>query len=287
MDNSDKILNPSTNRYVKKTSKLGKLILAGKTPPKKSVKPCSDSQIRNPNSQRCIKKTGKIARSLGNSPMTSTNSSVRSVSSSLYPSYSSSSSSNPVALPVIPSAYVPPVVVAQPQTLPKLSASTMSQLQRLDKIQKIKERNLNAIKIQSAIRNKLARKRYPLIFQDAPDFPQPFTTSQTDAILDKRNKEQIKMSKDIEYSKSLFNKDISLPKSDIDILKVVKNINTNIRNINKPNKPKIKKTNKRNAMDMDIKPENFYKKANRKIKETMPALIGAGIATGIGLSGRI
>ena len=26
MDNSDKILNPSTNRYVKKTSKLGKLI---------------------------------------------------------------------------------------------------------------------------------------------------------------------------------------------------------------------------------------------------------------------
>lgn len=274
MDNSNKVLNPTTGRYVKKSSTLGKLILAGKTPPKKPAKTCSDSQIRNPSTQRCIKKTGKIARSLGNSPMTSNGSFV------------ASSSSSQLALPIVPGAYVPPAVVPQPPTLPKLSNATMFQLQRLDKIQKIKEKNLNAIKIQSAIRNKLARKKYPLIFQDAPDFPQPLTTSQADAILDKRNKEQIKMSKDIQFTKSLFDKDISLPKSDVDILKAVKNVNTNIRNINKP---KIKRTNKRNAMDIDkpVKKEDFYKKANRKIKEAIPALIGAGIATGIGLSGRI
>ena len=281
MDNSNKVYNPSTHRYVKKTSKLGKLILSGKTPPKKPAKACSDSQIRNPSSQRCIKKTGKIARSLGNSPMTSNGSFV------------ASSSSSPLALPIIPGAYVPPAVVPQSQLITTSQAASIldkrkSDLIKMNKIIEeknriLKEKNLNAIKIQSAIRNKIARKKYPLIFQDAPDFPQPLTTSQADAILDKRDK----MSKDIQYSKSLFDKDISLPKSKIDILKVVKNINTNIRNINKPNKPKIKRTNKRNAMDMDIKPEDFYKKANRKIKEAMPGLIGAGIATGLGLSGRI
>lgn len=280
MDNSNKVLNPTTGRYVKKSSTLGKLILAGKTPPKKPAKTCSDSQIRNPSTQRCIKKTGKIARSLGNSPMTSNGSFV------------ASSSSSPLALPIIPGAYVPPAVVPQPQLITTSQAASILDKRKSDLIKMnkkikeknriIEEKNLNAIKIQSAIRNKIARKKYPLIFQDAPDFPQPLTTSQADAILDKRKK----MSENIQFSKSLFDKDISLPKSDVDMLKAVKYVNTNIRNINKP---KIKRTNKRNAMDIDkpVKKEDFYKKANRKIKEAMPALIGAGIATGIGLSGRI
>lgn len=279
MDNSNKVLNPITGRYVKKSSTLGKLILAGKTPPKKPAKTCSDSQIRNPSTQRCIKKTGKIARSLGNSPMTSNGSFV------------ASSSSSPLALPIVPSAYVPPAVVPQPQLITTSQAASILDKRKSDLIKMnkkieeknriIKEKNLNAIKIQSAIKNKIARKKYPLIFQDAPDFPQPLTTSQADAILDKRKK----MSENIQYSKSLFDKDISLPKSDVDILKAVKNVNTNIRNINKP---KIKRTNKRNAMDIDKpvkKEEDFYKKTNRKIKEAMPALIGAGVATGMGLAG--
>ena len=201
MDNSNKVLNPTTGRYVKKSSTLGKLILAGKTPPKKPAKTCSDSQIRNPSTQRCIKKTGKIARSLGNSPMSSNGSFV------------ASSSSSQLALPIVPGAYVPPAVVPQPQLITTSQAASILDKRKSDliKINKIieeknriiKEKNLNAIKIQSAIRNKLARKKYPLIFQDAPGFPQPLTTSQADAILDKRNKEQIKRSKDIQYSKSL------------------------------------------------------------------------------------
>jgi hypothetical protein len=275
MDNSNKIFNSSSGRYVKKTSALGKLILSGKTPPKskKGPKSCSDSQIRNPKSGRCIKKSGKLARSLNSSPMTSNGSFVP------------SSSSSQLALPVITGSYVSP----PPTTLPKLSASTMFQLQRLDKIQKIKEKNAASKNIQKVFRGYIARKNIPLNFEDAPDFPKPLTTSQTDAILDKKMKDQMKMSKDIEYSKSLFDKNTSLPKSSVDILKVVKNINTNIKNVNKP---KIKRTNRRNAMDIDkpvipVKSENFYKKADRKIKEAMPALIGAAVATGIGLSGRI
>jgi hypothetical protein len=70
MDNSDKILNPTTGRYVKKSSVLGKQLLAGITPTKKS-KACSDTQIRNPNTNRCIKKNGKLAKSLNSSSSTS------------------------------------------------------------------------------------------------------------------------------------------------------------------------------------------------------------------------
>jgi len=151
MDNSDKILNPTTGRYVKKTSALGKLILAGKTPTTRS-KACSDSQIRNPNTNRCIKKDGRLAKSLGNSP----------------------ASSSPIALPVTNIVVPPP----PPESLTTISENKKMRNAQLSSafINILKSnpnatpdelgnkyikavKNVNATTIQSAIRQRIARKK--------------------------------------------------------------------------------------------------------------------------------
>ena len=295
MDNSDKVLNPSSGRYVKKTSALGKLILAGKTPPKKPAKACSDSQIRNPSTQRCIKKTGKIARSLGNSPMSSTNSPVRSAPPSLYPSYSSSSSSNPVALPVIPSAYVSPVVVAQPQTLPV--RNNKGRLKALDDIFGLNEEENAANKLKAVLQRRL---------QQRENANQRFATRELQSVIKRRNQMsnmqttdkavnvlqkvfRNKLSKNRERDAAMSIQTEKL-KGLIDTSRNIvaqqnaqsKAISTIGAAIKRRDQVKDYSTAKRKAATA-----KFYGSANRKIKETMPALIGAGIATGMGLAGRI
>ena len=289
MDNSNKILNPSTDRYVKKTSALGKLILAGKIPPKKPPKACSDSQIRNPSSQRCIKKSGKLARSLGSTPMTSNGSFV------------ASSSSSPLALPIIPGAYVPPAVVPQPPTLPKLSASTMSHLQRLDKIQQIKEKKYNennaATKLQAVLQRRL---------QQRENANQRFATRELQSVIRRRNQMSNMQTTDkaVNVLQKAFRNKLSKNREEdaantrrteklkelIDTSKNIvaqqnaqsKAISTIGAAIKRRDAVKDYSTTKRKAATA-----KFYDSANRKIKEAIPALIGAGIATGIGLSGRI
>jgi serine/threonine protein kinase len=57
---SDKILNPKTNRYVKKDGKIGRAILQEKLLEKK----CSEKEIVNPKTNRCVKKDSKIGKAI-------------------------------------------------------------------------------------------------------------------------------------------------------------------------------------------------------------------------------
>ena len=253
MDNSNKVYNPSSHRYVKKNSKLGKLILAGKIPPKKPAKACSDSQIRNPNSQRCIKKTGKIARSLNSSPMTSNGSFV------------ASSSSSPLALPIVPGAYVPPAVVPQSQLITTSQAASIldkrkSDLIKMNKI--IKEKKLNAINMQTAIRNDKAVNVLQKAFRNKLSKNRELDAARS--IQNEKLKGLIDTSRNIVAQQNAQSKAMSTIGAAIKRRDAVKDYSTT----------------KRKAATA-----KFYDSANRKIKETMPALIGAGVATGMGLAG--
>jgi len=67
---SDKILNPASNRYVKKTGKIGRELLKGSSPKNpsprpKSAKKCPKNKILNPTTGNCVLKTGAIGRKLG------------------------------------------------------------------------------------------------------------------------------------------------------------------------------------------------------------------------------
>ena len=283
MDNSNKVLNPSTGRYVKKTSKLGKLILAGKTPPKssKSPKACSDSQIRNPSTQRCIKKTGKIARSLGNSPMTSNGSFV------------ASSSSSPLALPIIPGAYVPPAVVPQPPTLPV--RNDKGKLKALDDLFGLNEEENAANKIKAVLQRRL---------QQRENANQRFATRELQSVIKRRNQMsnmqktnnavnvlqrtfRNKLSKN-RYRDAAMSIQTEKLKGLIDTSRNIvaqqnaqsKAISTIGAAIKRRDAVKDYSTTKKKAATAKI-----YDSANRKIKEAMPTLIGAGVATGMGLAG--
>ena len=70
-----KILNPATNRCVKKDGKIGKKLLAKKPVTKKPVtkkpvtkkpvaKECPKDKILNPHTNRCVKKDGKVGKKL-------------------------------------------------------------------------------------------------------------------------------------------------------------------------------------------------------------------------------
>lgn len=58
--NEDEVLNPKTNRCVKRTGKIGREILS----PQKYKSKCKDDQVLNPKTKRCVKKIGKIGRDL-------------------------------------------------------------------------------------------------------------------------------------------------------------------------------------------------------------------------------
>lgn len=63
----DEILNPASNRCVKRSGAIGKRLLANKSPknaPKKELKKCKDEEILNPKTNRCVSKTGKIGKAL-------------------------------------------------------------------------------------------------------------------------------------------------------------------------------------------------------------------------------
>lgn len=209
----DKIRNPTTGRLIKKTSILGKKIAKGYIPPEK---PCKVNKIKNPKTNRCVIETGKIGQKILNSLFTKETTLPKS------------------SIDILPNIAALNIGL---KSIPKLPPATLSRLEKLDKIQKIKEKIKASKDIQKVFRGYLARKKnpLPLNFQDAMDFPQPFTTAQADTILD----QQIR---DNEYKKSLFYKDTSLPNSKVDILLGIKDINKMIR---ESNKPKIKKTNKR------------------------------------------
>ena len=278
MDNSNKILNPTTNRYVKKTSALGKLILAGKTPPKKSPKSCSDSQIRNPSSQRCIKKTGKIARSLNSSPMRSNGSFV--------------ASSSPLALPVIPNSFVSP-----PPTTTLPVRNNKGKLKALDDLFGLDEEENAATKLQAVLKRRL---------QQRENANQRFATRELQSVIKRRNqmsnmqttdkavnvlqkafrnklsknrKRDATMSKQTEKLKGLIDTSKNIVAQQNAQSKAISTIGAAIK---RRDAVKDYSTTKQKAATA-----KFYDSANRKIKETIPALIGAGIATGIGLSGRI
>jgi hypothetical protein len=61
----DKILNPTTGKYVKKSSALGKKISNGFIPP---VKPCNIGKIKNPKTNRCVKENGKLGKFILSNP---------------------------------------------------------------------------------------------------------------------------------------------------------------------------------------------------------------------------
>ena len=58
----DKIINPITNRCIKKDGKIGKTLLAKKNP--KTKIECDPDKIINPITNRCVKKDGKIGKTL-------------------------------------------------------------------------------------------------------------------------------------------------------------------------------------------------------------------------------
>ena len=70
----DKILNPISNRCVKRTGKIGKQILATQTPatprgqtpatPRGQTKTCPPDKILNPDTKRCVKRDGKIGKQI-------------------------------------------------------------------------------------------------------------------------------------------------------------------------------------------------------------------------------
>lgn len=301
MDNSNKILNPSTGRYVKKTSVLGKLILSGKTPPKakKEPKSCSDSQIRNPKSGRCIKKSGKLARSLGNTPMTSNG---------------SFASSSPLALPVIPNSFVSP-----PPTTTLPVRNDKGKLKALDDLFGLNEEENAANKIKGLFKARLQKKKYDeqnaanklkAVFQrrlqQRENANQRFATRELQSAIRRRNQMsnmqttdkavnvlqkafRNKLSKNRERDAAMSRQTEKL-KGLIDTSRNIvaqqnaqsKAISTIGAAIKRRDAVKDYSTTKRKAATA-----KFYDSANRKIKEAMPGLIGAGIATGIGLSGRI
>lgn len=55
----DEIINPNTNRCVKKDGKIGKALLK-----QQNVVKCKDDEILNPLTKRCVKKTGKIGKQI-------------------------------------------------------------------------------------------------------------------------------------------------------------------------------------------------------------------------------
>ena len=61
--NEDEIMNPKTNRCVKKTGIIGKKILAGNLQ-KDQPKKCKEDEIMNPKTNRCVKKSGAIGKKL-------------------------------------------------------------------------------------------------------------------------------------------------------------------------------------------------------------------------------
>jgi hypothetical protein len=58
----DEILNPETNRCVKKTGAIGKKLL-GKEPVVEK-KSCKDDEVLNPKTKRCVKKSGAVGKEL-------------------------------------------------------------------------------------------------------------------------------------------------------------------------------------------------------------------------------
>jgi hypothetical protein len=61
--NEDEIMNPKTNRCVKKSGAVGKKILAGNVDNEKQKK-CKDDEILNPKTNRCVKKSGAVGKKL-------------------------------------------------------------------------------------------------------------------------------------------------------------------------------------------------------------------------------
>jgi serine/threonine protein kinase len=72
----DEVLNPETNRCVKKTGKVGKKILEEAmkqnkrkhTAPALPKKVCAPDEVLNPATNRCVKKTGKVGKKLISEP---------------------------------------------------------------------------------------------------------------------------------------------------------------------------------------------------------------------------
>ena len=58
----DKILNPETNKCVKKTGRIGKKLLKKKETTTKIE--CPEDKILNPETNKCVKKTGRIGKKL-------------------------------------------------------------------------------------------------------------------------------------------------------------------------------------------------------------------------------
>lgn len=60
----DEILNPESNRCVKRTGPTGKKILENLKKKAIGKKPCKEDEIRNPDTNRCVKRTGSIGRKI-------------------------------------------------------------------------------------------------------------------------------------------------------------------------------------------------------------------------------
>jgi hypothetical protein len=353
MDNSDKILNPTTGRYVKKSSVLGKQLLAGITPTKKS-KACSDTQIRNPNTNRCIKKNGKLAKSLGNSPASSI-----AGSKTMSNSYNNSSSSSPIALPVTNSVVPPP----PPENLTTISENKKMRNAQLSTafinilksdpnatpeqlgskyIEQVK--NVNATTLQSAFRQKLARKRIEQ--QKNPEtINEPLRLMMANAFVNKLQKTQDKQTDKLNNNattiQNAFRQKLARKKLQQNALetineplrlmmanafvnklqkkqetqkaqgrsarkrqnrklrKLIANTKAIAEKVEKDDKAattiqnafRQKLARKRMEKQPEIKKQQRYSRyisnASQTIRNMMPALVGAGTAVGLGLSGAV
>ena len=60
--NEDEILNPETNRCVKKSGSIGKTLLKKLEKKASNKKDCKDDEVRNPETNRCVKKSGTIGK---------------------------------------------------------------------------------------------------------------------------------------------------------------------------------------------------------------------------------
>lgn len=60
----DEILNPKSNRCVKRTGPTGKKIIAELKKKAVNKKDCKEDEIRNPDTNRCVKKNGSIGKKI-------------------------------------------------------------------------------------------------------------------------------------------------------------------------------------------------------------------------------
>jgi hypothetical protein len=245
MDSSSKILNPATGRYVKKSGKIGMMLLKGNVP---ELKPCKEGKIRNEKTKRCVSETSNIGKKILKAlskPNIQTSSQTSIEVSNLSPPYYSVSET-----PSNQSSYYSVSEVSnkekkkankQIKKLTSLLTPSQANVRRLIKVKskqiKSKEDKKAEQKFRQIDMNKIKENMPNPFYKDtglpksSVDILEPIITANT-------------FIRDVNKPENPFYKDTGLPKSSVDILEPIIGINSLIKNVNKP---KIKR-NKRSMI---------------------------------------